>query len=116
LHPLKILATDVDSRMPVIFSAAGGHEQNGSVVDAVRASISYPYVFRPVMSNDRLLVDGGLCSNLPILLFAQERNVDRLPVFAFDLAERPTTPTSSSNLLSFSWSLVQAAVIARLLV
>lgn len=108
--PLKILATDIDSRTPVVYSAAGGHEYNGSVVDAVRASISYPFMFKPVRNNDRLHVDGGLCSNLPVLLFAKERRLDRLPLFAFDLASLPAPPESSTNLLQYSWSLLQAAV------
>jgi NTE family protein len=87
--PLKIVATDLGSREPRVYSAAGGREQNGSVLDAVRASTSYPFVFQPVKVNDRYLVDGGLCSNLPIFLFETERGERALPVIAFDLVQRP---------------------------
>ena len=38
----------------------------GSVVDAVRASISIPGVFTPALSQGRCLVDGGLANPLPV--------------------------------------------------
>ena len=38
----------------------------GSLVGAVRASISIPGIFPPLISKDRLLVDGGIRSNLPL--------------------------------------------------
>jgi NTE family protein len=47
--------------------------------------MSYPFAFQPVRVGTRLLVDGGLCSNLPVFLFEKERQADRLPLLAFDL-------------------------------
>lgn len=38
----------------------------GKVVDAIRASISIPGVFKPLEANNTLLVDGGLRENLPL--------------------------------------------------
>jgi len=38
----------------------------GRLVDAIRASISIPGVFKPFEANDSLLVDGGLRENLPL--------------------------------------------------
>lgn len=38
----------------------------GRLVDAVRASISIPGVFKPLEANGTLLVDGGLRENLPL--------------------------------------------------
>lgn len=87
--PLKILASDISSRKPAVYSVAGGNEINGPVLDAVRASMSYPFVFLPVRVNERFVVDGGLCSNLPIFLFEEERRADGLPVIAFDLVSLP---------------------------
>ncbi|MDQ2921589.1 MAG: patatin-like phospholipase family protein [Acidobacteriota bacterium] len=83
--PLKIVVSDLGLRAPVIYSASGGNERNGSVFDAVRASMSYPFVFRPVRLNDRYLVDGGVAINLPLYVFNRERLEDKLPVVAFDL-------------------------------
>ncbi len=40
--------------------------QKGSVIEAVRASISLPGLFRPVMVGRNLLVDGGLVNPVPV--------------------------------------------------
>jgi len=39
---------------------------SGSVATAVRASCAVPGFFRPVELDGRLLVDGGVCSNVPV--------------------------------------------------
>ncbi len=86
--PLKIVATDLGTREPTVYSASGGTDFDGSVLDAVRASASYPFVFQPVLINDRYFVDGGLCSSLPVFLFESERADKPLPIIAFDLVQR----------------------------
>jgi NTE family protein len=42
--------------------------RTGSTLDAVRASISFPGLFAPVMHEGRLLVDGGLVNPVPVSL------------------------------------------------
>jgi NTE family protein len=42
--------------------------REGSVVDAVRASIAMPGLFTPVWRDDQLLVDGGLVNPVPVSL------------------------------------------------
>jgi predicted acylesterase/phospholipase RssA/CRP-like cAMP-binding protein len=50
--------------------------RSGSLWTAVRASISIPGVFPPVISGDGdLLVDGGIMNNLPIDLVRQSRGI-----------------------------------------
>ncbi|NCB48566.1 MAG: hypothetical protein EOM55_02960 [Clostridia bacterium] len=39
---------------------------SGSLAEAMRASMSVPGVFKPVKKDDCVLVDGGLCNNLPV--------------------------------------------------
>lgn len=56
--PYAAVATDIKNQSEVVFN-------NGSLFDAIRASISIPTVFTPVAMNDQLLVDGGLLNNLP---------------------------------------------------
>lgn len=87
--PLKIVVSDLAQRLPQVCSNAGGEEINGFVIDAVRASMSYPFVFKPVKHNARYWVDGGLTTNLPLFLFENERKQDGLPLIAFDLVTRP---------------------------
>src|SRR5580698_3831160 len=56
--PFRCVATDLNSLSPVVFS-------NGSVAEAVRASISIPGIFSPVKYNGHYLVDGAIVDNLP---------------------------------------------------
>jgi len=52
-------ATDITNKKEVIFS-------KGSILEAVRASISIPTVFTPVKKENSLLIDGGVINNVPI--------------------------------------------------
>jgi NTE family protein len=60
--PLGILATDVGKGVPVIF------RDKGDVTLAIRASCSYPGLFRPVEADGRVLVDGAISVEVPSLL------------------------------------------------
>jgi NTE family protein len=86
--PVKIVASDITYRRPAIFSL-DQTEYGASVIDAVRASTSYPFAFEPVFLNGRRLVDGGLSSNLPVFLFAEDYRQTRIPALAFDLSAPP---------------------------
>lgn len=55
------VATDLDTGQEVWF-------QDGSLLDAVRASIAFPGLFTPVRLRDRWLVDGGLVNPVPVSL------------------------------------------------
>jgi len=57
--PLFIIASDIKNSQKVIFN-------KGDLARAVRASISIPGIFRPVVTKNRILVDGGVLDNLPI--------------------------------------------------
>jgi NTE family protein len=52
-------AFDLTNRKEVVFNS-------GSLYNAIRASISIPTVFTPVISGNSLLVDGGVVNNIPI--------------------------------------------------
>ncbi len=94
--PLKIVASDVSRRQPVVFSK-DETLYGSSVLDAVRASTCYPFVFQPVDRNRQCwLVDGGLASNLPAFLFHDEQQRTRHPVFAFDLTSE-ASPEAATN-------------------
>jgi NTE family protein len=57
--PFRAVASDVETGNPVIL----GH---GSLVRAMRASMSVPGVFAPVEIDGKFLVDGGASNNLPM--------------------------------------------------
>lgn len=60
--PLGVVATDLCTGEPVSF------RDTGDVVLPIRASCSYPGLFQPVQSGDRLLVDGAMSVEIPALL------------------------------------------------
>ena len=57
--PCSIVASDMISTEEVIF-------REGSLFEAVRASISIPLFFAPVQIGQRLLIDGGILNPLPL--------------------------------------------------
>ena len=57
--PFTAVATDLLSQREVWF-------QDGSLADAVRASIAIPSLFSPVVTDNQLLVDGALLTPIPI--------------------------------------------------
>ncbi|MBK9089536.1 MAG: patatin-like phospholipase family protein [Holophagales bacterium] len=57
--PFRCVATDIGTGKKVVLS-------DGSLAEAIRASMSIPGVFSPVPRGERLLVDGGLVENLPV--------------------------------------------------
>ncbi len=57
--PFATVAADLRTGREVIFS-------QGSLVEAVRASIAVPGVFTPVQKGDLLLSDGGLVNPVPV--------------------------------------------------
>ena len=57
--PYAAMATDLRSGEP--FTIA-----NGSLVDAIRASLSVPGLFNPVWIDGRLLIDGGVSNPMPV--------------------------------------------------
>ena len=57
--PVAVVATDLMSGEKVVFT-------EGSIDDAVRASISIPGIFVPEKQNGRLLVDGGVVDRVPV--------------------------------------------------
>ncbi len=109
--PLKIVASDLTTRKPAVFSRHQT-EYGASVLDAVRASTSYPFVFRPILKNDRSLVDGGLASNLPAFLFEGEFRTTRVPAFAFDLVSAPTAAPTNYDLGRYCGDLLSTALEA----
>lgn len=57
--PYAAVATDLIKREEVTFT-------EGSVYEAIRASIAIPTLFTPVKKEKSLLVDGGVLNNIPI--------------------------------------------------
>jgi NTE family protein len=67
--PFRCVAADVDSSKAVVLSS-------GDLGRAVRASLSFPFVFNPIKIDGRLLFDGGMYNNFPHDIAAQEFKPD----------------------------------------
>ncbi len=57
--PYRCVASDVNNRRAVI-------HRSGDLGDAVRSSMSFPFVFAPVNVNGAPLYDGGMYNNFPL--------------------------------------------------
>ncbi len=59
LVPFLCVAADVYNKTPIIF-------HTGDLGDAVRASMTFPFVFKPIIKDSIPLFDGGIYDNFPI--------------------------------------------------
>ena len=60
-------AADIINNKEVVFT-------KGSIYDAVRASVAIPTVFTPVVTENSILVDGGIMNNVPISHVKRTKN------------------------------------------
>jgi len=97
--PLAVIATDIDTGTMKVYDSE--HHPTMIVAEAVRQSMSIPFVFQPRGENKEI-VDGGLCSNFPVWLFTPagqqhwppaSRDDDRLKI-GFLLDESATPPSN----------------------
>lgn len=56
--PFRCVASDITARKEVVFS-------KGNLAVAVRASMSYPFYFKPILVDGHLMMDGGMYNNFP---------------------------------------------------
>ncbi|WP_228160488.1 patatin-like phospholipase family protein [Marinobacter bohaiensis] len=73
----RAVATDLETGEQVVI-------RNGSLAEAIRASMSIPGVYAPTERDGRLLVDGGIANNLPVSV-AQSMGAD--VVIAVDISD-----------------------------
>ena len=67
--PFRCVASDVHEKKQIIFS-------KGDLGDAVRASMSYPFFFKPIKVDNVLLYDGGIYNNFPRDIMEKDFNPD----------------------------------------
>src|SRR5690606_20027207 len=56
--PFRCVASDIANKHSIVF-------KGGKLNESVRASMTYPFYFRPIYVDGRLLFDGGLYNNFP---------------------------------------------------
>jgi NTE family protein len=103
--PLYVAATDFMTGDQVVLS-------RGRLVDALRASIAMPYIFKPQRVNGQLLVDGYLSDPLPVGIAIKEganvivamgfespyqSRITSLPRFSFQISSIMTNNLFKAN-------------------
>ncbi len=81
--PFRCIATEVESRSAVTM-------RDGSLPDAVRASMTFPFYFQPIEIDGRLMMDGGMFNNFPADVVIQEFQPD--VVIGSVVSENPPPP------------------------
>jgi NTE family protein len=56
--PFRCVAADIHNKAEVVF-------KSGDLGQALRATTTYPFFFKPIVVDDKLLFDGGLYNNFP---------------------------------------------------
>ncbi len=67
--PFRCVASDIYKKEAVIF-------RKGDLGDAIRASMTFPFVFKPIEIDSCLLFDGGIFNNFPVDVMKKDFNPD----------------------------------------
>jgi NTE family protein len=81
--PFRCVVADIDSSSAVII-------KKGDLAGSIRASMSIPFVYNPVMLNDKLMYDGGMYNNFPTNVAADDFKAD--VIIGSRVAERYDKP------------------------
>ena len=95
--PVSIIATDIGTGERVVF-------RDGSLTQAMRASMSVPGLMAPLQYRARKLVDGGLVDNVPIREVRDRCGAE--VVIAVNVGSPPLKPEAVSGLLSITTQMV----------
>jgi len=88
--PFRCVASDIESKQSLVF-------RGGDLAQAVRASSAFPFYFRPVLFENKILYDGGLYNNFPADVMLEDFQPDMIIGVN---AGGSTTKTSEENIVS----------------
>ena len=88
--PFRCIASDVYNKKALIM-------RSGDVGDAVRASMSFPFVFKPIEIDSVLAYDGGIYNNFPTDVMMDDFHPDI--IIGSAVADNPKKP-QENNLMS----------------
>jgi len=93
---LRVVATDLNTAESKTFCPKT--TPNYKIVDAVRASMSYPYYFQPVICPEtgHSLSDGGVISNYPLFVLPREEHCRTLSILIRTSVEKKEDLTELS--------------------
>jgi len=88
--PFRCVASDVYLKEAITLSS-------GDLGDAVRSSMTFPLVFKPIQIDGRLLFDGGIFDNFPVRVMETEFNPDY--IIGSVVATNPSQPNETDVIL-----------------
>ena len=103
--PLKVVATDFWREDDVVF-------ESGELIPAIRASISIPVIFEPVVYQQQVLIDGGTSNNLPFDIIREQCDI----LIAIDVSGtrtfpiEPKVPNWFDNVMT-SFQILQSSIV-----
>lgn len=86
--PFLCVAADMNQRKEVVF-------REGDLGEAIRASMSIPFVFKPLKKDNMLLYDGGVFNNFPWQYMVQDNKPDHVIGVKCTTGNRDVTENSS---------------------
>jgi NTE family protein len=87
--PFRCVASDIAEKKAISFS-------QGYLPEAIRASMTYPFYFRPIKIDNRLLFDGGMYNNFPADIALKDFNPD--VILGCNVASNYDTPDENDIL------------------
>lgn len=84
--PFRCVASDIYRKEAVVF-------RKGVLGDAVRASMTFPFVFKPIKIDGRLLFDGGIYNNFPVDVLKKDFTPDY--IIGSMVVENPEKPVET---------------------
>ncbi|MCB2220400.1 MAG: patatin-like phospholipase family protein [Bacteroidetes bacterium] len=98
LIPFRCVASDIVESHEVTF-------KTGQLEKAVRASMTFPFYFKPIKVNNRLMFDGGMYNNFPVDVLIAEFNPE---VIIGSKAASNFGPPADDNIISLIQSMLMA--------
>jgi NTE family protein len=86
--PLKVIATDIQNGQEIVYS-------NGNIKEAIIQSSSIPGFFEATDKNDKLIVDGGVTSPIPVKILKDYTEM----VMAIDITNYELKPLTKPNMI-----------------
>ncbi len=88
--PFRCVASDIEDKKTVVF-------RKGDLGQAVRASSSFPFYFKPILFEGKILYDGGMYNNFPCDVMVNDFQPD---IIIGVNAAGSNAPTTEENIIS----------------
>ncbi len=102
--PFRCVVADVSESKPFII-------KNGDLSQAVRASATFPFYFKPIKIDGKLMFDGGMYNNFPIDIMEQDFSPDYIIGIK---AASPYGPPEEDDLVSQIQSMLMKNTVEEL--